>query len=71
MASYSSIAWKIPGAEEPGGLRSMASQRAGHNRESAHTPLTWPWLPPGWRKMTAQKESPKVTPALARHCVYV
>ena len=25
------LAWKIPGTEEPGGLRSMGSQRVGHN----------------------------------------
>ena len=32
MATYSSIlAWKIPWAEEPGGLQSMGSQRAGHD----------------------------------------
>ena len=24
------LAWKIPWAEEPGGLQSMGSQRAGH-----------------------------------------
>ena len=32
MATCSSIlAWKIPWTEEPGGLQSMGSQRAGHN----------------------------------------
>ena len=32
MASYSSIlAWRIPWTEEPGGLQSIASQRAGHD----------------------------------------
>ena len=32
MATHSSIlAWKIPWAEEPGGLQSMGSQRVGHN----------------------------------------
>ena len=31
MATHSSIlAWRIPGIEEPGGLQSMGSQRAGH-----------------------------------------
>ena len=31
MAIHSSIlAWKIPWKEEPGGLQSMESQRAGH-----------------------------------------
>ena len=28
----SSLAWKIPWTEEPGGLQSMRSQRVGHNR---------------------------------------
>ena len=32
MAIYSSIlAWRIPWAEEPGGLQSMGSQRVGHD----------------------------------------
>ena len=32
MAIHSStIAWKIPWTEEPGGLRSMGSQRVGHD----------------------------------------
>ena len=32
MAPHSSIlAWKIPWAEEPGGLRSLWSQRVGHD----------------------------------------
>ena len=32
MAPYPSIfAWRIPQSEEPGGLQSIASQRAGHN----------------------------------------
>ena len=32
MAPLSSIlAWKIPWTEEPGGLQSMGSQRAGHD----------------------------------------
>ena len=32
MATHSSIlAWKIPGAEEPGRLQSMGSQRVGHD----------------------------------------
>ena len=38
MAPYSSIlAWKIPGAEEPGRLQSMGPQRVGH--DWAHTHL--------------------------------
>ena len=32
MAPHSSIlAWRFPWTEEPGGLQSMGSQRAGHN----------------------------------------
>ena len=32
MATYSStLAWKIPWTEEPGGLQSMGLQRVGHN----------------------------------------
>ena len=31
MATHSSVlAWRVPWAEEPGGLQSMGSQRAGH-----------------------------------------
>ena len=33
MTTHSSIlAWRIPQTEEPGGLQSMGSQRAGHDR---------------------------------------
>ena len=28
---YSILAWRIPWAEEPGGLQSMGSQRVGHD----------------------------------------
>ena len=32
MATYSStLAWRIPWMEKPGGLQSMGSQRAGHD----------------------------------------
>ena len=32
ITTHSSIlAWRIPGTEEPGGLRFMGSQKAGHN----------------------------------------
>ena len=38
MATYSSIhAWKIPWAEEPGGLHSMGSQSVRHNWATEHT----------------------------------
>ena len=37
MATHSSIlAWRIPWTEEPGGLQSRGSQRAGHNRVTLH-----------------------------------
>ena len=32
MATYSSIVWRIPWTEEPGGLQSIGSQRVRHNR---------------------------------------
>ena len=36
MAPHSStLAWKIPWTEEPGGLQSMGSQRVGHNRATS------------------------------------
>ena len=32
MATHSSVlSWRIPWAEEPGGLQSIGSQRVGHN----------------------------------------
>ena len=31
----STLAWKIPWTEEPGGLQSMGSLRVGHNSELA------------------------------------
>ena len=31
MAIHSSIAWRIPWTDEPGGLHSMGSQRVGHD----------------------------------------
>ena len=38
MATNSSIlAWKIPWAEEPGGLQSMELQRTGHTQRTEHT----------------------------------
>ena len=37
MASHSStLAWKIPWTEEPGGLQSMESQRVRHNLGTEH-----------------------------------
>ena len=31
MATHSSLTWKIPWTEEPGGLQSVKSQRIRHN----------------------------------------
>ena len=31
MATHSSLRWRIPWTEEPGGLQSMGWQRIGHN----------------------------------------
>ena len=42
MASHSSIlAWRIRWSEEPGGLRLMGSQRAGHDWVTKHTRISW------------------------------
>ena len=47
MATHSNIlAWRIPWTEEPGGLRSMESQRVGHDWEtftSFPSPLSSSW----------------------------
>ena len=41
MATHSStLAWEIPWTEEPGGLQSMGSQRAGHDRVSKQQQIT-------------------------------
>ena len=38
MATHSStLAWKIPWMEEPGGLQSMGLHRVGHNWATKHT----------------------------------
>ena len=46
MSIHSSIhAWRTPWSEEPGGLQTMGSQRAGHDRviDSAHAVRGWGW----------------------------
>ena len=63
MATHSStLAWKIPWMEEPGGLQSMGSRRVGHNwvtslslftfrywrRKWQPTPVFLPWESQGW-----------------------
>ena len=37
---FSILAWKIPWTEEPGALRSMASQKVGHDRARVHNEHT-------------------------------
>ena len=67
MATHSSVlAWRIPGAVEPGGLLFMGSHRVGHDRSdlaaarnSAETPVLWPpdaksWLI--WKDPDAGKD---------------
>ena len=42
MAPHSStLAWKIPRTEEPGGLQSMGSLRVGHNRATSLSLFTF------------------------------
>ena len=33
----SSLSWRMPWTEEPGGLQSMGSQRAGHDQAHMHS----------------------------------
>ena len=43
MTTHSSIlAWKIPRAEEPGGLQSTGWQRVGHDRADMHAMMERP-----------------------------
>ena len=37
MATHSTLAWRIPWTEEPGGLQSMGSQRVGHGATNTFT----------------------------------
>ena len=42
MATHSStLAWKIPWTEEPGGLQSMGSQRVGHDQSDLAAEQLW------------------------------
>ena len=42
MAPHSStLAWKIPWAEEPGRLQSMGSLRVGHDSTTSYSPFTF------------------------------
>ena len=63
MATQSStLAWKIPRIEEPGGLQSMGSQRVGHDwATSLHNmgntkSMTLRTFPPGTYKLAGEKE---------------
>ena len=47
MATHSNIlAWKVPWTKETGGLRSMGSQRVGHDWATEHTHVLLSVLPP-------------------------
>ena len=58
MVPHSSIlAWRTPWAEEPGGLQSVGSQRAGHDRVTnthTHTQLNIKEKKPIWLKKWAE-----------------
>ena len=42
MATHSStLAWKIPWTEEPGGVQSMGSQRVGHDQSDLAAEQLW------------------------------
>ena len=46
MAAHSSaLAWRIPGAEEPGGLPSLGSHRVGHDRSDLAAAAAAAWGP--------------------------
>ena len=46
MATHSSIlAWRIPWTEEPGGLRSMGSQRVRHGSVTTSHSLSTKYIP--------------------------
>ena len=46
MTTHSSVlAWKVPWTEEPGGLQSMGSQRAGHDLVTKQQQLVLAYLP--------------------------
>ena len=50
MAPHSStLAWKIPWAEEPGGLQSMGSLRVGHDRVTSLSLFTFMHWRRKWR----------------------
>ena len=55
MATHSStLAWKIPWREEPGGLQSMGSQRVGHSSTPVWK-IPWTEEPGGLQSMGSQR----------------
>ena len=57
MATHCSIlAWKVPRTEEPGGLQSMGSQRAGH--DWATNTYTYTLVVSYWSNLTSISDSP-------------
>ena len=60
MAIHSStVAWKIPWAEEPGRLQSMGSQRVGHDwATSLHLRLVIAFLPRSKHLLSSWQQSP-------------
>ena len=63
MATHSSIlAWKIPWTEKPGGLRSMRSQRVGHNlmtkQQKGHNSEAARWKTCAGRRLGKDVEPP-------------
>ena len=54
MAPHSStLAWKIPWTEEPGGLQAMGSQRVGHDRMTSPSLFTFMHWRRKWRPTPA------------------
>ena len=65
MATHSSfLAWRIPWTEEPGGLHSTGSQRAGHNQVTNTQSQAPAQHQPGWGCMTLGA-LPSPAPALS------
>ena len=61
MATHSStLAWKIPWTEEPGGLQSMGSQRVRHDWATPLPLWNWRWAS-GMKQCSAFREQPSCT----------
>ena len=67
MATYSSIlVWRIPRTEEPGGLRSMGSQRLGHDSATnTHVQKSLPLRPPSYPPPSSHLSRSSQSPGLA------